>query len=113
MSLVECIVDTDGTGDYSSLNAAEADNFGATSADLVTNDEWVECDCQCTSGSVDTTAVTIDGFTTAEGNDVKIWCDPDGDYRHEGVWDDTKYRIIKSLIHGNTIEYGNKIGRAS
>jgi len=93
MPLVSCIVDTDGTGDYSSLNAAVAANFGATSADLATNDEWVECDCQCTSGSADTTAVTIDGLTTAVGNDVKIWCDPDGDYRHEGVWDNTKYRL--------------------
>jgi len=93
MPLVSCIVDTDGTGDYSSLNAAEAANFGATSADLVTNDEWVECDCQCTSGSADTTGVTIDGLSTAVDNDVKIFCDSDGDYAHEGAWDSLKYRL--------------------
>src|SRR6056297_32405 len=102
--MTTCVVDTDGTGDYSSLNAAEADDFGAPSADLVTNDDYIECDCQCTSGSADTTKVTIDGLTTAEGNNIKIRCDPDNDpcYRHEGVWDDTKYRL-ETTIEGTTL----------
>jgi hypothetical protein len=104
MPLVSCIVDTDGTGDYLSLNAAEAANFGATSADLVANDEWVECDCQCTSGSADTTAVTIDGLTTDATHNVKIWCDPASGYRHNGVWDNIVYRIRVSSNSTDAID---------
>ncbi|NKB37863.1 MAG: hypothetical protein GKR93_11960 [Gammaproteobacteria bacterium] len=57
---VNIIVASSG-GDYASLSAAEADNFGAAGADLVSNDENVICTCEAFS---DTSAVAINGMVT-------------------------------------------------
>jgi len=47
--------------------------------------------CQATGGAADTTAVTIDGWTTSDTNYIKIYTTQAN--RHDGVWDDTKYRL--------------------
>jgi hypothetical protein len=51
-------------------------------------------ECRSTEGTADVTAVTIDGWTTASTTYIKIWTDPDDPYgRHNGVWDEGKYRL--------------------
>lgn len=52
--------------------------------------------CRATTGLADTSAVTIDGWTTSATNYIKIWTDPSENYRHQGKWDDTKYRLETS-----------------
>ena len=103
---VTCIVDTDATQspDYTSLSAAIVGEAGATpkcvtGADLVANDEQLTILCRATTGVADTTDVTISGFTVDETRCVKILADTG--HRHEGVWDDSKYRIVGSV--GNMI----------
>lgn len=59
---ISCIVDTGGTGDYTSLNSADASNFNATGVNLVSNDEFIECICKCTDGNADTAAVDLTGY---------------------------------------------------
>ena len=49
--------------------------------------------CRASTGAADTTAVTITGWTTSATNYIKVWTDPTEGYRHEGKWDDRKYRI--------------------
>lgn len=71
---------SDCTGDY-----FEISNTGDTAIAVVK--------CRTTDGSADTTAVTIDGWTTSTSNYIKIWTDPSEGYRHEGKWDDSKYRM--------------------
>ena len=102
-TLVSCVVDTDsGSGyDYSSLNAAEAANFGATGADLVSNDEYVECECRCSAGSADTTVVTFDGLTTDSTHYVKVYTEEA--YRHDGKWNTSAYRLD---VNGGGSVYG-------
>jgi len=51
--------------------------------------------CRSTSGSSDSN-IDIIGWTTGAYNYIKIWTDPEESYRHSGIWDDTKYRIIGS-----------------
>lgn len=89
-TLVAKTVDVDGTADYASLNAAEAANFGATSADLVANDEYVELEC-APSATADTTTVTINGFTTDATRDITI--QSTGSNRHQGYLDTSLYRF--------------------
>jgi hypothetical protein len=57
--------------------------------------------CRSTAGTADTTAVTIDGWTTSATNYIKIWTDPGENYRHQGVWDEGKYRL--SITSGNAM----------
>lgn len=99
---VTCIVDTDGTQspDYTSLAAAIAGETGASpkcviSADLVANDEQLTIECRASSGAADTTPVTISGFTTSADCYVKIYVPPE--HRHNGIYDDQKYRIEASV----------------
>jgi hypothetical protein len=91
--LIATTVDGGGTGDYLTLNAAEADNFGATSANLVSEDEYCVCSCICTNGTADSTAVTIVGQTTDASHTITITV-PQA-YRHPGYWVDSGnvYRI--------------------
>jgi len=78
----------DGT-DYLSLNTWES----TEERDLVTANETETATCRSTSGTADTTAVTIDNWTTDATRYIKVWTDPDEDYRHNGVWDETAYRL--------------------
>ena len=90
----ESIIDPDsGSGyDYASLNAWEA----AEQAVLTTTNEIALATCRSTGGSADTTPVTILGWTTDATRYIKIWTDPTESYRHNGVWDETKYRLVWS-----------------
>jgi len=100
------IVDTGGSGDYSSLAAWEADfgsctqsNYPSMSGDgdLVGADLIAVADCRCSTGDEDDSAVTIDGWTSVDSDHyIRIWTDPDQGYRHPGKWDDTKYRLVLS-----------------
>jgi len=76
--------------DYTSLSAWEA----GEQKDLVTADEIAVAKCRCTSGSADTSAVTIDGWTTDADRYIKIWTDPSENYRHNGKWDENAYRLV-------------------
>lgn len=86
------IIDPDGTGDYLSLNAWEV----AQQRDLVSADEIAIAECISSAGSADSIAVTIDGWTTDSTRYVKI--QSTGTNKHNGVWDDTKYRLIVSSL---------------
>lgn len=83
-TLVETTVDGGATGDYLTLFAAEADNFGATAADITEagSDEYLECSAICTNGAADTTAVTVAGQTTDASHTITITV-PEA-YRHDG-----------------------------
>lgn len=82
-TLVTSTVDTGGTGDYVSLNAADAAYFGATGTDYVSNDEYVVCSCICTTGLADTAVVGITGYTTDSDHSLTLMVPVD--YRHRGI----------------------------
>ncbi|MBU4334911.1 MAG: hypothetical protein KKD07_10760, partial [Candidatus Omnitrophica bacterium] len=67
--------------------------------------------CRSTGGTADTLGVTINGWTTSAANYIKIWTDPSEGYRHNGVWDDTKYQIYRNVTAARqpclTISEGN------
>lgn len=98
-TLVSCIVDTDGTGDYLSINAAEADDFGATGGNLVSNDEYVECECISSSGSSDTqiSLGMYDGFTTDATHYISLYVGDsslhDGKYETQTSGGNYTYRL--------------------
>lgn len=87
------VIDPDmGSGyDYDSLYDWEA----AQQGDLTgARNEIAVAKCRCTGGTADTTAVTIDGWTTSATQYVKIWTDPAESYRHAGKWEvGNKYRL--------------------
>jgi hypothetical protein len=96
------IIDPDGgTGhDYDSLFDWEA----AQQGDLTgARDEIAVACCRCTGGTADTTAVTIDGWTTSATQYIKIWTDPAETYRHDGKWNAAKYRVVASVGNGAPI----------
>lgn len=72
-------------GDYTSLSAWEA----GMQKDLVTADEISVAECYSME---DTTAVTIDGWTTDATRYVKIYT-PTAE-RHGGKWNTGKYRLV-------------------
>ena len=89
-TLITCTVDPGGTGDYDTLFAAIADNFGATSKALVTNDETVKCTCISTNGDADpgaTYGLILSGWSTDATHGVEIEV-PEA-YRPPGVFPET------------------------
>ncbi|HAI74134.1 TPA: hypothetical protein DCL22_01990, partial [Candidatus Moranbacteria bacterium] len=56
--------------------------------------------CRATTGAADTTAVTINDWTTSAANYIKIWTDPSENYRHQGKWDEGKYTYSVNGIFG-------------
>ena len=77
--------------DYDSLYDWEA----AQQGDLTgARNEIAIAKCRCTGGTADTTAVTINGWTTSATQYIKIWTDPAESYRHGGKWETgNKYRL--------------------
>ena len=71
---------------YVSLQAWET----ATHQNLVAADSIAEVFCE-TSGTADTTAVTIAGWTTDATRYIHIKTSPG--HRHVGVWNDAKYKL--------------------
>jgi len=49
--------------------------------------------CRSSSGTADTTAVTIGGWTTSDTNYIKIWTDPSLGNRHDGKWNEGAYLL--------------------
>jgi len=105
------IVDPGGTGDYTSLSAFVT----GEARDLVTADEISVAKCRCTNGNADSSAVTVDGFTTDSTHYVKIWTDPSdtggdgrgGSYRHLGIWPSSGdiYRLSARLYISDNYVY--------
>ncbi len=84
-------VDTGGYADYLSLNAWEA----GQEANLTSTNEIRIATCRhaTATSTADQVAVTITGWTTDATRYIKIWTDPTESYRHNGKWDDSKYRL--------------------
>ncbi len=97
--LKECYVNTDNVGiangltkatGYTSLNDAEAANFNATSANLVSEQERVIC--YCSGVTEDTLAVALAGFTTDETYFITI-TNPDFVQTPDIAIDTGQYRL--------------------
>ena len=89
-------VDPNGTGDYVSASSWEAD-LGDTTGNLPSDDLIAVATCRCTGGTADTTAVTINGWTTSADAYIKIWTDTAESYRHNGTYQTGNvYRLIVS-----------------
>jgi len=104
-TLVNCVVDTGGTGDYTSLSTAEAANFGASSADITAagSDEYIEVTCKCTDGQADSNVVSIAGQTTDATHTITIDVDPAYRYQPASIpQSGDYYRLLKI---GNTTAY--------
>jgi len=94
------VVDPDsGAGyDYDSLFDWEAGEQGDLTG---VRDEIAVAKCRCTGGTADTTAFTIDGWTTSATQYIKIWTDPTESYRHNGTYQTgNKYRLELSNATG-------------
>ena len=88
----------DWTNAYTSLNAWES----AEQTDLVTDGDIHIVHCRASSGTDDTTAVTVDGWTTGASNYLTIQVDSAD--RHSGEWDGTKYLLDGGDAHALTID---------
>jgi len=85
----------DWTNAYVSLSAAEA----AEQTDLVSDGDNIIFHCRASSGTADTTAVSISGWTTDETHNITVVGDLDS-----GIWDTDKY-VMRSTDHfQNVIE---------
>jgi hypothetical protein len=87
--------------EYASLSLAEAgapDSSHLNTSDLVASNYALNIPCYYDSGA-DTTAVTIDGWTTGVNNYIKIYTpnntatEVNQSQRHSGEWNDAKYRL--------------------
>lgn len=105
--------------EYTSLAAAEAgasDSNHLNTTNLVTPGGILNIPLYYDSGP-DTTAVTIDGWTTGVGNFIKIYTpnntstEVNQSQRHSGKWDDGKYRLDTNTIAiNNIVNYLNVVG---
>lgn len=73
---------------YSSLSAWEA----AEQTNLVTDGDYHIANCRASSGTADTTSVTINGWTTGASNYIEIKA-ASTDRAVSSSWDATKYRL--------------------
>jgi hypothetical protein len=96
------IVDTGGSGDYSSLTAWDADGAGGRGSRDITaatgSDEIVIVECQASTGLADTDTLSFgDAWKTAQDNYIQIYTEPNGGYRHNGTYQTgNKYRMETS-----------------
>ncbi|MDQ1284238.1 MAG: hypothetical protein QG620_586 [Patescibacteria group bacterium] len=93
---------------FASLSLAEAGAPGASylnTADLWTNNYQLNIPCYYDTGA-DTTAVTINGWTTGVPNYVKVYTpyntttEVNQGQRHQGRWDETKYTLSVQINNG-------------
>ena len=85
-------VDTDGvSGDYASLQAAISAQITAN-GDLDGDGNNLTITCQSTDSSDDTTAASINGFTTSSGNEVTI-TGASGQRAKKDGWDASIYLL--------------------
>ncbi len=98
------------TREYTTLSGAEAgatDSNHLNTANLVTGNYVLNLPCYYDTGA-DTTAVTVNGYTTGSSNYIRIYTpvgtdDSNTSQRHGGKWDDTKYRLTTSAWNGINI----------
>lgn len=83
-------------GDYSSLSSAEAGEQG----DLVSLDRQTDIECYAMSEAT-TATVSIDGWTTDATRYIRIYAA--SGQGHSGVWDSSKYNIVRSTDFGAVI----------
>ena len=88
----------DGSGDYTTLASWEA----GTQRDLVAADEIEIAQIDGTWTSPDTTAVTIDGWTTDADHYIRIYTTETA--RHNGKWDESKYRLVVGIRYNAPLE---------
>jgi hypothetical protein len=77
-------IDPDGSGDYSSNQAAYDANYGGENADFVKYGYRVRANFICTGGTADGNLVTTGALTTSATYDVQI--DVGSAYRHDGSY---------------------------
>lgn len=76
---------------YASLSEWESNE----QTDLVTDGDTHRVVCE--GATADSTALTLDGWTTGASNDITIETDADdANGRHEGTWSTSHYRIVLS-----------------
>ena len=98
MSISMSLLDTGGTGDYTSLTTWES----TEQANLTVGDGCIKyVYCKASTGKTDGTPVTIDGWTTNQNS--YIYIASTGSDKHAGLWDDTKYRLTHSMVDDHTI----------
>jgi hypothetical protein len=99
------IIDTDsGSGyDYTDINTWETNEQGDIS--ITGSNKISVATCRCTGGSpnIETSGKTIEGWTTDATGYIKIWTDPTESFRHSGVWDDSKFRVISTNAGANAL----------
>lgn len=80
---------------FASLNEAEAALPSSFS------DSWrIVCEGQ----AADTAAVSFSGYDTTASHSVEVWADPAATYgRHDGKWNENKYRLVVSVSGTNAI----------
>ncbi len=71
--------------------------------DIFTSNEQWNIVCYANGTTADSTAVTIDGWTTRSSNYLKIYTPSSAaevgtTQRHSGKWDDTKYKLVASAV---------------
>jgi len=92
------VVDTGGTGDYTSLANAEADEFGNTgSLDFVTDNYQVDVEVKASGGAADTTYVGMQAYICNASYYIKIWCSQN----HGGKWNTSVYRLSRTATSTN------------
>ena len=98
MSVSMSLVDTGGTGNYTNLTTWES----TEQTNLTVGEGCIHTVyCKSSNGSADALDVYISGWTTAAGNYIKIACT--GSDKHNGFWDDTKYRLQTDGSNGATV----------
>ena len=95
--------DNGGGTDYTSLDAWEDALGGTTSGDLPSDDQIAVAECRSSSGTDDTTAVQINGWTTDATRYIKITgAGTDGDWPNTGILDTTKY--VRTITNAASID---------
>lgn len=97
----------DWTNAYTSLFVWEA----AEQTDLVTDGDWHHVYCRASSGTADTTVLTISGWTTDAIHNIVIEA-ASGDEALKTGWDATRFRLVvnSSFVIGSGEGYINIIG---
>jgi len=90
------------TNAFTSLSAADAANFNATSQDLVANNETVLCLCRSSAGTADTSSPSILGFVTDATHVVRIQAASGHEALKTG-FDVNRYRLTAKVSVDNHV----------
>jgi hypothetical protein len=95
------------TGDQWRIDASNLFTIDATTPDQ----PQITAKCRATTGVADTTAVVIDGWDTDATHFIKVWTDPAENYRHQGKWDESKFRLSSAPGSGGPITINTPYAR--